>query len=163
MSITRAEAARLVTLASTWDNRTIGEAASAAWWDSGNRARWSYAEATEAIKHYYATTTDDKPWVMPSHITHHIRAARQDAAMRETGRELTSGPPAGRVGAVLAEYAKRFAIPEQRANSPLRIRCPFCEAAPTQPCTRPGLGGPRRTNTHPSRVEAARAAKETSQ
>lgn len=65
-------------------------------------------------------------------------------------------------GVVRGQYARRFGIPAQR-NLALQVRCSFCEAPPDHPCTRPGLGGPKRTATHPSRVEAARTAKETSQ
>jgi hypothetical protein len=154
--ITRAQGTRLLTLAATFDNRGIGEAAATAWADAGTRARWTYDEAAEAIKDYYATTTDDKPWIMPSHVTARIRAARQDQAMRETARELTGGPPHPRSAAIVAELAAKFEIPEPR--SALRVPCPFCHATPGTPCTRPAPGGPKRTTTHPSRVEAADAA-----
>lgn len=158
MSITRAEAARLLTLASSWDNRNVGEAAAAAYVESGHIARWSFMEACEAIKDYYTNTTDVKPWVMPSHITAYIKRTREDRALRETGRELTSAAADPRVLAAATQMARRLEIPAQfrpSENRALRVKCPHCEAGVNQACTRKSHGGPRECSPHPSRVELA--------
>lgn len=161
MSITRAEAARLLTLASSWDNRNVGEAAVLAYVESGSLGRWSFGEACDAIKHYYTTTTDPKPWVMPSHITHFIKNLRQDRAMRETGRELTQAAADPRALTAATQLARRLELPEQfrpTENRALRVRCPHCGSAPNSPCTRSAMGGPRDRSPHPSRIELAENA-----
>jgi hypothetical protein len=155
MTLTRAQAARLVTLAAAWDNREVGEAAAIAWCDSGNRARWTYAEAVEAIKDHYAATSD---WIMPSHITTRIREVRQDQAMRQQAQELT-GPVDPRVVTFVESMAAQFQIPAKfmpsSANQALRVKCPFCGASEGQSCKRPSHGGPKSVSPHPSRVELA--------
>jgi hypothetical protein len=144
----------LLTIATAYDRRTVGEGDVHAWLDSARRGRWTFDEAAEAVKAYYATTIADRPFVMPSHITHLIKAERQDRAMRATNRELVqAGPPHPRTAAMAAELAAKFEIPEPR--SALRVPCPFCGATPGNPCTRPAPGGEKRTTTHPSRVEAS--------
>lgn len=157
MSITRAQAARLLSLASGWDNRHIGEAAAAAYFESGELGRWSFEEAAEAIRHYYTTTTDPKPWVMPSHITAYIRATREDRALRSTARELVEAS-SPRMLAVADQVARRLEIPPQfrpQGNRALAVACSHCGSEPGQACTRPSRGGLRDRSPHPSRLEAA--------
>lgn len=158
MRISRAEAARLLTLASSWDNRNVGEAAVAAYVESGDLGRWSFMEAAEAIKHYYTTTTDTKPWVMPSHITHYIKNLRQDRALRAEGRELVAGTPDPRVLEMADQVARRLAIPEKfrpTGQPGLSVECPYCNAQPGQPCTRQSHGGAVEVPAHPSRLDVA--------
>ena len=158
--MTPQEIINLLSVASAFDNRKPGEATVHAWLDSATRARWTYVEALEAIKDYYARTTDEKPWVMPSHITARIRAIREDQAMRSTAKELTSAPDP-RVLAAVDLLARRLAIPEQfrpKEVHALRVRCPHCHAEPAQACTRPSHGGPLERSPHPSRVELAESA-----
>lgn len=152
------EIINLLSIAAAFDNRKAGEAAVHAWTDAAHRARWTFDEAAEAVKDYYATTTDEKPWVMPSHITAHIRAARQDRAMRSTGRELVAAAPDPRVLAAVDQVARRLQIPEQfrpHETSVLAVQCPHCDALEGQPCTRPSHGGSLETKPHPSRIELA--------
>jgi hypothetical protein len=152
------EIINLLSIAAAFDNRKAGESTVHAWTDSSERARWTFVEASEAIKDYYANTTDEKPWVMPSHITARIRSVRQDREMRNTGRELVAAVPDPRVLAAVDQLARRMAIPEQfrpTETSALRVKCPHCEAGPDQPCTRPSSKGARNVEPHPSRVELA--------
>lgn len=78
--MTRDEIVRLLQTAAAFDNRTIADAAAHAWADSAERGRWTYHEASEAIKAHYTDCTD---FVMPAHIAKRIKAARNDRAMRE--------------------------------------------------------------------------------
>jgi hypothetical protein len=157
--MTPQEIINLLTIAAAFDNRKPGQATVHAWLDSATRGRWTFDEAAEAIKDYYATTTDDKPWVMPSHITARIHAVRQDQEMRSTAKELAT-PVDPRVRRLVSTLAHRLAIPEQFRPSGelqrvLAVECPHCKASPGNPCTRPSIGGPQETSPHPSRREAA--------
>jgi hypothetical protein len=152
------EVINLLSIAAAFDNRKAGEANVHAWTDSAQRARWTFAEAAEALKDYYATTQDEKPWVMPSHITARIKAVRQDQALRQTGRELTQAAADPRALTAATQLARRLELPEQfrpTENRALRVRCPHCGSAPNSPCTRSAMGGPRDRSPHPSRIELA--------
>ncbi len=155
MTITRAQAVRLITFAAAYDNREVGQAAAIAWCDSGNRARWTYTEAVEAIKEHYAATSD---WVMPAHITTRIKEVRQDQAMRQQAQELT-GATNPRVVTFVESRAAQFQIPAKfmpsSANQALRVECPFCGAREGQSCRRPSRGGPKSVSPHPTRMELA--------
>jgi hypothetical protein len=154
--VTPQEIINLLSIAAAFDNRKPGEATVHAWTDSARRGRWTFDEASEAVKTYYATTTAERPFVMPSHITQWIKGDRQDRAMRTQAAELISGPPHPRVVAAVEEVAKTTVIPEQRGprTPALRVACPHCGANPGQSCTRPTPKGPKHMTPHPSRVEA---------
>ena len=79
--MTPTEIADLLTIAAAFDRRTIGEGDVHAWADSALRGHWTFTEAAEAIKDYYATTTDPKPWIMPSFVTNAIKDNRNDPAV----------------------------------------------------------------------------------
>lgn len=155
------EIINLLSVAAAFDNRKPSEAAVHAWTDSAARARWTFSEASEAIKNYYATTTDDKPWVMPSHITAFIRDTRQDRDMRATAEELIalSAAPDPRVLALVESHAAKFEIPAQFQPSSripaLQVECEFCGSPAGSPCVRVGKAGPQRRDPHPTRVSAA--------
>lgn len=159
--MTPQEIINLLSIAASFDNRKPGEATVHAWGDSAQRARWTYAEAAEAIKNYYATTTDDKPWVMPSHITAFIRDTRQDREMRATADELIAlaAAPDPRVLALVESHAAKFEIPAQFQPSSripaLQVECSHCGAREGEPCVRPSRLGPQRRDPHPTRVSAA--------
>lgn len=157
--MTPQEVTRLLALAASHDNREISEAAKAAWGDSATRARWTYDEAAEAIKDYYTKTTAERPWIMPSHITHLIRAEREIRHMRATTRELAQPLPP-RVARVIEETARATVIPAPEPREPkqiaLRVDCPHCHAHRGEGCTRPSVRGRAiPVKPHPSRVEAA--------
>lgn len=152
------EVTQLLAIASAHDNREISQASVAAWSDSATRARWTYDEAAEAIKDYYTKTTSERPWIMPSHITHMIRAEREIRHMRAATRELTQPPPP-RMAQAIAETARATVIREPREpkQPALRVECPHCHAQRGESCTRPRpTGRPIPTKPHPSRVEAAK-------
>ncbi|MGH8881976.1 MAG: hypothetical protein ACRD0P_32280, partial [Stackebrandtia sp.] len=61
-----------------YDNRKLGSRLTeTAWLQAATRGRWTIIEAVHA--HYAEHTA----FLMPAHITERIRAARQDAAMRQ--------------------------------------------------------------------------------
>lgn len=152
----------LLSIAATFDKRSVGESDVYAWSDAADRGRWTFDEAAEAVRSYYATTTHEKPWVMPSHITNAIKADRQDKAMRnQAAEQLRAGPPHPRVAAMIEQIADTKAVPalEEPVDyaHPARVQCPHCKAAPGQRCSRPSIGGPKPTQPHPSRIERAKA------
>ncbi|RPA65782.1 hypothetical protein EF294_03330 [Gordonia oryzae] len=104
----------LLTIASAYDRRTIGEGDIAAWSEASRRAGWRLELATDAIHEHYAQTSK---WLMPGHITERIKlAARQPAPVDEAMRQLGAAPPASaeRRAEVMAEirkFADRKAMP----------------------------------------------------
>lgn len=156
--MTEDEVIDLLSIAQAFDKRTVGEAEVTAWLDSARRARWTFDEASEAIKDYYAKTTAERPWIMPSHITHMIRAEREFRYARAKTRELTQPPP--RVARAIAETARATVIPAPEPREPkqvaLRVDCPHCHAHRGEGCTRPSVRGRAiPTKPHPSRVQTA--------
>jgi len=149
----------LLSIAQAFDKRTVGEAEVTAWLDSARRARWTFDEASEAVKDYYAKTTSERPWVMPSHVTHMIRAEREIRHMRATTRELAQPLPPRLVRAV-EEVARSTVIPSEPREPrvpALRVDCPHCKAHRGEGCTRPSIRGRAvPVKPHPSRVEAAK-------
>lgn len=154
MSITNTEAIDLLTAASVYDSRKPNPDAVLAWMKASELGRWSFPEALNALHEHYATSRD---YLMPAHITERIKARRA-----QPGRpELPPGSPAGRarVDDAIAEVAKNLGWkrpPDPDENRRvLAVRCPWCSAAPHEPCSRPTGRGGRLTGPHPARVEAA--------
>jgi len=159
--VTPDETLDLLSIAAAYDKRTVGTADVHAWSDSARRCRWTYPEAAEAIKVYYATSVAERPWVMPSHVTQWIKAHRQDQHMRAQTRALTEPPR--RVVRAVAEIARSTELPAAEPREPrqpaLRVQCPHCEASPGESCTRPSARGRRiPVKPHPSRLESAKEA-----
>lgn len=156
--MTEDETADLLTIAATFDRRTVGIGDVHAWHDSAKRARWTFDEAAEAIKDYYAKTTSERPWIMPSHVTHMIRAEREIRHMRAQTRELAQPLPPRVARAVETVAASTVIPPEPREprEPALRVECPHCKAHRGEGCTRPSVRGRAiPVKPHPSRVEAA--------
>lgn len=156
----RREIIALLAIATAFDNRTVGEANISAWTDSARRGRWAFEEASDAIKDYYTSTTDARPFVMPNHITHRVSAVRRDRLDRQVAHELThAGPPNPRVVSAIENFAQHTVIPEPREprQPALRVPCAHCGAQRGQSCTRPSRGAQVQTKPHPSRVEAGEA------
>jgi hypothetical protein len=149
----------LLSIAQAFDKRTVGEAEVTAWLDSAKRARWTFDEASEAVKDYYAKTTSERPWIMPSHVTNMIRAEREIRHMRAQTRELTQPLPP-RVARAVETVAASTVIPSEprEPKQPaLRVECPHCHAKPREGCTRPSVRGRDiPVKPHPSRVQAAK-------
>lgn len=157
--MTEDEVVDLLAIAQVFDKRTVGEAEVTAWADSAHRGRWTFNEASEAIKDYYARTTAEKPWIMPSHITHMVRAEREHRAMRAQTRELVQ--PSPRMNELIEKAARNTYIPnELREPKPfrqpaLRVKCEHCGSEPGESCSRPTREGRRvPCKPHPSRQVA---------
>jgi len=161
--MTTDEVIEILALAAFWDNREASEANVHAWRESAKIGRWTYPEACEAIKVYYATTISERPWIMPSHITNWIKADRQDKAMRRQTDDLVKPANPARAKAIadaIDHVAKSTVIPDEPRplrNPALGVKCPFCGAQPLRGCTRPSIGGRRIPvrQPHPSRVDLA--------
>jgi len=124
---------QLLAVAMSYDNRKPSDAAVMAWVEASVRARWTFAEAIDAVHAHY---TESTVFVMPGHVTERIRAARQDAAMREP---VNPPDPVGqrRVAELLAGVFPP--MPEDRDDflgEVMARGCPSCGAKPGQPCTR---------------------------
>lgn len=155
--MTQDEIIKLLQLAAAHDRRTIGQADVAVWTDASQRGRWTFGEACEAINGH----NHDRPdaWLKPGHVTERIRAARQEAAMREP--VALPDPIGQRRVAELAAVAFR-AIGDDgedraRRRAALAVRCPWCGSSPGQSCTKLTRRGRAETDPHPSRVEASAA------
>jgi hypothetical protein len=164
MAVTPADAAELLTLAASFDRRSIGEADALAWADAlGDLDR---AECTDAIRAHYRESTD---WLMPAHIRERVKARR--AAEHERRHSLmlrdelaiearTHDPEASRRGYQLAmqtlaetrgyDQAKVEALDAQRAAQALP--CPWCKASAGMPCRNFDR---QARQPHPTRMEAA--------
>lgn len=83
MTITPADAARLLALAAAFDRRTIGEADAVAWADALDGL--TVDECSTAIRAHYRQTTE---WLMPAHIRAHVLMVRRDIAERRHSEQL---------------------------------------------------------------------------
>lgn len=157
MTLTEDQVKHLLASAMAYDNRKPGQANVSAWGEAAYRERWDYHGALEAIHAHYATNTS---FLMPAHITAHIKANRQDEALRKEIAERPEPDPIGqeRLNRLIANCFQSFgrdydpvAVSERR--DALRVTCPHCGAPPRSECTRAGRVGPVRTEVHPSRLE----------
>lgn len=73
----RTECAQLLTVITSFDRRTLGEADVIAW--HGTLGDLTFDECRAAVVKHYAEQTE---WAMPAHVRRLALAARQDAAMR---------------------------------------------------------------------------------
>lgn len=149
----QAEAARLLSMASAYDRRTIGEADALAWADALHDV--DYSDAAQAVREHYR---DSREWLMPADVRNRVKAIRDDR-LRSTpieppGHELTDD--ARRYMASLNRnvraIADGYALPRaiERAEPPeeittrtgradRRIRslpysCPWCHASAGDRC-----------------------------
>lgn len=154
--ITDPEVRRLLAAVMAYDNRKPGEANVLAWSEAARRGRWTFDEALEAIHTHYA---DRSEWLMPGMVTAHIKATRQDRAMREPlvhpdpiGQKRVAELVAGAFSAISRDEDDPGDVARRAA---LARPCPFCSAKPGEQCTRRGLTGRTRlTKLHPSRLES---------
>lgn len=89
----RDEIIDLLTAASAYDRRSVGEADVAAWSEAASRANWTFTKALDALHEHFATSA---AWLMPGHITQLIRtrsAHPSDTPVAEV-LGLPSAPPA---------------------------------------------------------------------
>jgi hypothetical protein len=71
--MTEDEIRLVIATAMAYDNRKPGQAATLAWTEAANRAGWTLAEATDAVKEHYAHSA---AFLMPGHITALIETRR---------------------------------------------------------------------------------------
>lgn len=86
MSLTRNQIIDLLTAITAYDRRTIGEGDIAAWTEAARRAAWTYPDALDAIHAHHA---HNPRWIMPGHITEHIRLQRRQPAPARAVLALT--------------------------------------------------------------------------
>lgn len=157
--MTDQEIRQLLAAIMAYDNRKPSDAALLAWGEVAARGRWTFQEALDAVHEHF---TESTAFLMPAHITQRIKAARQDATMREPivqpdliGRQRLAELTAGAFRAVHASVGE----PEDDAGNlvrrlALRRRCPHCNADAGAQCTRSSHNGSvQLSNPHPSRLE----------
>lgn len=107
---------QLLAAAMAYDNRRPGDAAVHAWLEAAHRGRWTFPAALDAIHAHYAEHTD---FLMPGHITAHIRAAyRQPPKLVALpAAEPASDETRSRVMAIVGD---RFALPRDVQETPRR-------------------------------------------
>lgn len=140
-----------------------------------------YEVAERAVVEHYRERPETV--ITPGEIAQYWRRLRRDAAARQVPAQAQArpvDPEAGRRGIAACVAALARARAARYGQDPdvaveaalrahderktwLRVRCPFCGAAPMRPCTRSGrrTAGEvwvRRTSPHPSRVEAGKRA-----
>lgn len=155
--LTDPEVRQLLAVVMAYDNRKPGQATIAAWTEAARRGRWTFGEAIEAVHAYFVERSD---WLMPAHITHAIRAGRQDAALRQPEQRpepLGQARVAELVSGVFSAISRDDSDPGDIARRAALARsCPYCSAKPDEPCTRRGTSGRvRLSKVHPSRLEEA--------
>lgn len=161
----RADVARLLTYAASFDRRKLGEADVLAWHDV--LADLDPIEAATAVRQHYA---ESREFLMPADVRRRVLDARRLAAEREhhqhvrqlnqtaqqlaplTGQGIRTVAQA--LNAARADRPER-AEPEQRWSA-RRVACPHCRAAPGQACVNPTTERPlTKALAHPARIEAA--------
>ncbi len=163
--LTDEEIRAVLAAAMGYDNRRPGDLNVAAWQEASEIGRWTLGEAVEAVHQHYATRTD---FLMPGHVTQHIRAARRTAPM-PAERQLPTAPPAEpeRVRDFMAQIRRSLGWTQRAttASDPeLDHVCPHerCRAGKHRPCgyrlTRGTHQGEWRAikGYHHSRTQAAR-------
>ena len=89
--MTHDEIVTLLQIIHHYDSRVIDSTAVAVWSESARRARWSFAEAVEAVHEHNAHSTD---YLKPAHVTDRIRLTRRQPAPVAELRALDPAPPA---------------------------------------------------------------------
>lgn len=159
--LTEDETKAVLAAATSYDNRKAGRATILAWGEAARRARWTFAEALDAVHEHYA---NDTAFLMPGHVTQRIRVQRQDRSMRdlpprpdELGQRRVEKLTSGAFGTVDGEVIEHQAAPTEPQPDRLARGCPHCLAGPGKPCTRPSRDGTpvALSRVHPSRTEAS--------
>jgi hypothetical protein len=142
----RSETAKLLAKAQLIDNRTVDRATVEAWHEAIGHQ--DYAEAMEALFRHRQTSTD---WLEPAHINALVPVIRRermrDGLVEQAKRALPPPPVEGPPEWFSAEAGMRV------RPRPPAVECPWCGAAPSEPCTVRGTDKPLRA-PHPSRLEA---------
>lgn len=171
MTITKADAAELLTVAAGIDQRRIGETDAIAWADLLHDL--DRDDCIAAIKAHYRASTE---WLRPAHIRQQVNAERQARAERTHRDDMRQAIEARRdpeeshegylaVSQVLAEHmAANRPMPSaydqgqaDADDAARQVPCPWCKARPRQRCTTPQTGK-QLTRSHPARFDAAMEA-----
>lgn len=163
--MTPADAAKILTLVSTYDNRTFNELTAAAWADALDGLERD--DCVEAVRRYFQQSTE---WLMPAKVRELVRPilkARREAELAQR-IEIESGKPdpetvAARADAIRQTVAAANQLPADESPHPkhdakleLRARqipCPWCGAAAGDACTNTATKR-RSLTTHAKRLEA---------
>jgi hypothetical protein len=146
----------LLSVISSYDARTTGPSEVASWSEAARRARWTYAEAVEAVHQHFAFDTKNS-WLMPGTVTAAVRAARQARAERE---------PAPVVGVIDGGWPtgddphwgrRNSAELEQVHEEASAFPCSYCGAQPVARCINQVTGNATKI-PHVTRLVAARKA-----
>jgi len=158
--LTPADAAELLTLAATFDRRTVGVTDAVAWADA--LYDLEPADCAEAIRLHFRETD---MWLMPAHVRQRVKYLREIRADRlydvELRREIASGKEVDRDR--MRELAEQAidelhtklgeTKPTRQQRDAVSVRCPYCAARPGSPCIN-GATEKERKLPHPSRVAA---------
>lgn len=96
----------LLTAASAYDRRTIGEGDVHAWSEAARRAGWTFDRALNALHDHFATTSQ---WLMPGHITERLRLASRQPAPADQVLALEKAPASAERRAELMAEIRKFA------------------------------------------------------
>ena len=102
----RNEVVDLLTAASAYDRRTIGEGDVRAWSEAANRAGWTFEKALDALHDHFASTSK---WLMPGHITERLRLQSRQPAPADQVLALETAPASPERRAALMAEIRKFA------------------------------------------------------
>lgn len=164
------EAAKLLTLIAAYDNRTFDELAATTW--ARGLGGLAFADCVEAIHAHYRTSAK---WAMVADIRQQVTRLgnlRVEAAESRQFKAL-EGSPVGRekaderlaqvramglrFGRLLEADPIHPTVDPEAARVARGHSCPWCKAAPSQPCTTPASDRPLST-LHLSRLEQETSA-----
>lgn len=168
------EVRRLLAVLMGYDNRKPGTTNILVWMEQARRNGWTYPEAEEAV-HRYHETAEQRPFMMPGHVSDLIRQQRAengrqqrraiaDAQMKELEPPSDAIPDPERVGELMGQMAEMFGWMRKnvaRQAPELAVVCPHCDAGPGRPCARKVHRGVARgqfkpiAGFHESRSQAA--------
>lgn len=154
----------LLSVITAYDNRTTGDGELLAWSDAASRGRWTFDEASEAVKAHYAEST---AWIMPGHVTHRVREARTEPPH---SRKLPQATPESAESEHRRQVVKWFAQRMDANRRPshadrknaMHIPCPYCGVRAERACWQtdahgsPLASGKTMEDPHRQRVNAGR-------
>lgn len=153
--MTRNEIIDLLSVISAYDNRNASQAAVLAWEKAAELGRWTFSEALDAVHAHFTVST---AFLMPAHITDRIRAARQDAAMRQPvvtpPNQISQDRLTALISSAFRAINQNGDTERDKRRAALTRTCAFCAAPPGSPCTRTTASGHiPRSRIHPSRLD----------
>lgn len=109
----RDDVVNLLQTVAVYDGRKLDALVVAAWSEAASRARWTHAEALEAVHEHYSKST---AWLMPGHVTELLRASRRQPAPAGEVLALAGVDPASEerraeVMAMVRQLADRKVVP----------------------------------------------------